>query len=80
MIPSPDGTAVKLSRPGPKRGFDVRCVLCGDAGRSITLDAHDTASFHCAACDADFTADEVRGIMAGWAALLAWADQAPPLA
>ena len=62
-----------------KRGFPVQCLHCGDAGGSITMDVSDTSQFHCHACDTDFTADEVRDIMADWAALLAWAEQAPPL-
>jgi hypothetical protein len=59
------------------RGFQVRCLCCGDDGGNVTIDANDNASFHCAACDADFDAGVVRTVLAQWQALLAWALTAP---
>ena len=61
------------------RRFKARRVCCGGDGDNVTLDAYDTGSFHCAACDADFDAGTVRKVMAAWQALLAWTMTAPPL-
>ncbi len=58
-----------------KTGFAVRCLHCGEQ-ECVRIDVHDLHTFHCASCDAEFTADDVQAEMARWARLLAWLDTA----
>jgi uncharacterized protein (DUF983 family) len=60
------------------KGFpDLPCPRCGEAG-AIRLLLEDLTTFTCAACDAEFTAEEVRALVTAWLPVLAWIDLAPP--
>jgi hypothetical protein len=65
--------------PAEVRGFQVRSLCCGADGGNVTIDADDTASFHCASCDADVDAGVARAVLAQRQALLAWALTAPAI-
>ncbi len=52
------------------------CPYCGEQGASIDLHLTDL-TFTCGDCEVDFTVQEVRSILAQWAAVLAWIDLAP---
>ncbi len=60
-----------------RRGFDVRCPLCGDADNNVAVAIHDVTLFHCSACGEDFTATDVRALFAKWLSLLAWLETCP---
>lgn len=63
-----------------RRGFKLdRCPMCGaDSDDTvITVDLSDVAQFRCTANECEFTADDVRKLMAQWQAVLAWVESAP---
>jgi hypothetical protein len=70
-------TTPTANAPAVKRGFDVRCLSCGEP--SVRVYLSDTELFQCGDCDAEFTLKEVRERLAGWAAVLAWVEKAPSL-
>jgi hypothetical protein len=61
--------------PATRRGFAVRCLLCGHPEVLVSL--ADVNRFHCAECDEDFTAADVKHFIDHWGAVLAWASTAP---
>lgn len=61
----------------PARGFgQLPCPLCG-ADATVRLDLDDLATFNCCECSEDFTADDLRAIIAQWQRVLNWLDTAP---
>jgi len=59
-----------------RRGFQVHCPYCGEEG-SLRMQVDDLHELTCGNCDTEFNATMVRGIIAGWQALLAWIETAP---
>lgn len=61
----------------PAKGWGtLPCPCCGEQQASITLDLTDCESFHCADCDADFSAADVRVFLQRWTQVLWWLDSA----
>lgn len=58
------------------RGTQLPCPCCGERSANIDLHLAD-ATFGCTECGADFTADDVRHLIARWARVLAWLDALP---
>lgn len=59
------------------RGFqDIRCPKCGEAD-VVTVALFDLQTFSCSSCSEEFTADDVRAMIAGWERVLAWVALAP---
>jgi hypothetical protein len=59
------------------------CPMCGEETASVllrlaNLDESD-CEFQCVECDAEFSADHVRILIAKWSKLLAWIDAAPSM-
>lgn len=65
------------------RGFGyLPCPRCMNAECSIDIDLADLTgdeSCHCPECDERFGLDDVRNLIARWAPVVNWCDQAPPL-
>jgi Zn ribbon nucleic-acid-binding protein len=59
-----------------RKGFATRCPYCG-AEDTLKLDLSDMREMTCTDCDSEVTPDDIRKVMAGWQALLAWLDSAP---
>lgn len=60
------------------RGFTVPCLRCGDTG-CVRVSLDDVSRFTCSSCDADYSTDDVRDILASWNKVLTWLDSAPPV-
>ena len=58
--------------PDKLKGFAIHCIHCGEGG-VIQMYLHDM-EFRCTACEADFTAADVRERMDAWRQVLAWID------
>jgi len=55
------------------------CPLCGSTDASISLVLTD-GDFHCHQCEANFTQDDVRSLIAGakrWERVLKWCHEMP---
>ena len=70
-------TQTKATRKATRRGFTARCIKCNEAEVRISLG--NTADFACSACSEEFTAADVRLLIAEWSAVLAWVETAPEL-
>lgn len=57
------------------RGFEARCILCGESGQ-LSLGLADLATFNCENCGNEFSETEVRAHLAEWRKVLAWLDAA----
>jgi hypothetical protein len=53
------------------------CPLCGEQQASVHLDLTDLDTFHCADCDSDFSASDVKAFIEKWSKVLAWCEMAP---
>lgn len=75
MIPA----TVEAPRPSvkvPRRGFALRCPLCGaEDALSVRLD--DVRKLACDQCGEDFAAEDLRALIGRWTVVLAWLDTAP---
>lgn len=52
------------------------CPKCRDERVSLYLD--DLETFQCRSCEEEFSADELRDLVACWTPILDWIDKAPP--
>lgn len=59
------------------RGFNVPCILCGDADGSVTVDLADVTLFSCKQCGNDFSADDVEKSVNNWRRVLEWIATCP---
>lgn len=59
------------------RGIQLPCPRCGEPDANLLLHLVDGESFTCQECDEEFTAADVRGLLARWAPVLAWLDKMP---
>jgi uncharacterized protein (DUF983 family) len=59
------------------RGILLPCPHCGESEATITLNLSDMETMTCQECDAEFTTDDVRNIIAKWTPVLKWLDAAP---
>jgi len=66
-----------FSKPTSRRGFSVRCILCGHP--EVLMSLADVSHFHCAECDEDFTTVDVAAWIDGWTSVLAWCSSAPAI-
>ena len=57
----------------PKKHFELACLECRVEG--VFISAETLENFYCAACNAEFSLQEVRGFMGEWARFLAWLDK-----
>ncbi len=70
----------ELTQTASRRGFrGVRCPLCGSADDTQTVELDNLDTFHCAGCDSEYTADDLREAIAAWQRVLTWIDAAPAL-
>jgi uncharacterized protein (DUF983 family) len=77
MTPTTHPTTPTCSTPTPvSRGFVLPCPKCGNAESCISLHLDDCETFTCRECDEEFTADDVRDLIAKWGKVLAWIDAA----
>jgi Zn ribbon nucleic-acid-binding protein len=61
-----------------RRGFPgIRCPLCGTADDVQSLDLDELTTFRCAGCEEQYTADDIRELLAAWQQVLNWIDAAP---
>src|SRR5262249_28800203 len=82
----PMSTTATRTNPAPAdtvgRGFPgIPCLYCNDEG-TIRLDLADVTApdaFHCTACEAEFSLDDVRTKIAAWQPVLTWVALAPQL-
>jgi hypothetical protein len=62
------------------RGFSIeRCPICGEEGSTLSVILEDVSSFRCGTNDCEFTTDDIRKLVNGWQAVLAWVETAPAL-
>ncbi len=61
----------------PGKGMCLPCPRCGEAEASISLCLADAETFTCGECGTEFTATDLRDIMARWQKVLAWVDAMP---
>ncbi len=67
------------TRPALKP-MTLPCPRCGEASASISLELFrlgEGEELHCHDCDADFSLDEVRELIARWTRVVAWIDTVP---
>jgi transcription elongation factor Elf1 len=60
----------------PVRGTTLPCPYCGEAEAAIDLHLAE-GTFTCTECSTDFTAEEVRSLLARWQGVLNWVYQMP---
>lgn len=59
-----------------RRGFPgIGCLECGEKD-TVRVNLEDMG-FVCSSCDAEFTARDVRSMMAAWTRVLDWVEMAP---
>lgn len=58
----------------------VKCIRCGESAADTTIGVDiDTGAITCGACDATYTAADVRAVLAAWGEVLAWVESHPAL-
>ncbi len=67
------------SSPRELRPFHLHCPMCGEHEANILVDlgSLDGDAFKCGSCEADFSVETVRTLLARWGRLLAWLDAVP---
>lgn len=60
-------------------GFTLPCPVCGaeEANIAVRLAQLHEDAFICCDCDVEFSVEFVRNLMARWAVVLNWVEQAP---
>lgn len=56
----------------------LNCIKCGVTAENVRIAVDvDTGEIHCDACDCDYTAADVRAVLAAWGPVLDWVGQRP---
>jgi uncharacterized protein (DUF983 family) len=73
-----NGTTAAPETATPKRGFGyLPCPKCGEEQVTVSLFLDEVSTFRCCECEGEWSADEVRDLIARWGRVLAWLDLAP---
>jgi uncharacterized protein (DUF983 family) len=59
-----------------RKGFYCPCPRCGK--ETVFVELSDVSSVRCWDCNEELTLEELRRLVNGWSAVLAWLATAPP--
>lgn len=66
-----------MSKTGTTRGLSLPCPKCSESDVCIMLHLDDMKTFTCAACEEEFTAEDIANIVNRWTPILKWIETAP---
>jgi uncharacterized protein (DUF983 family) len=66
-----------MSEPTTTRGVQLPCPRCGERDANILHSLAQVGVFRCEECDCEFSADDLKAIIARWTPILKWVDAFP---